>query len=81
MLTAKGADADRISGLEAGADDYLPKPFNPQELLARIKRRAASPATRTARRPSQVQEVVSFGPWQLDLSTRQLMRAGKETCR
>jgi len=37
MLTAKGEDADRIVGLELGADDYLPKPFNPRELLARIK--------------------------------------------
>ncbi|MFC1868921.1 response regulator [Thermodesulfobacteriota bacterium] len=37
MLTAKGEDADRIVGLEMGADDYLPKPFNPRELLARVK--------------------------------------------
>ncbi|MFH1490739.1 MAG: response regulator [Pseudomonadota bacterium] len=37
MLTAKGDDADRIAGLEMGADDYLPKPFNPRELLARIR--------------------------------------------
>ena len=37
MLTAKGEEADRIVGLELGADDYLPKPFNPRELLARIK--------------------------------------------
>ena len=37
MLTAKGEDADRIVGLELGADDYLPKPFNPRELLARMK--------------------------------------------
>jgi two-component system, OmpR family, phosphate regulon response regulator OmpR len=46
MLTAKGDDADRIVGLELGADDYLPKPFNPRELLARIRavlRRAAGP--------------------------------------
>ena len=45
MLTAKGEDADRIVGLELGADDYLPKPFNPRELLARIRavmRRAQS---------------------------------------
>ena len=45
MLTAKGADADRIKGLQVGADDYLPKPFNPDELVARIeavKRRLAS---------------------------------------
>ncbi len=37
MLTARGSDSDRIAGLEAGADDYLPKPFNPNELLARIR--------------------------------------------
>jgi two-component system, OmpR family, phosphate regulon response regulator OmpR len=46
MLTARGEDADRIVGLELGADDYLPKPFNPRELLARIRavlRRSAAP--------------------------------------
>ena len=47
MLTAKGDDVDRIVGLELGADDYLPKPFNPRELVARIhavlRRRAAPP--------------------------------------
>src|SRR5260221_7386459 len=46
MLTAKGDDVDRIVGLEMGADDYLPKPFNPRELLARINavlRRRAPP--------------------------------------
>src|SRR5260221_5934365 len=46
MLTAKGDDVDRIVGLEMGADDYLPKPFNPRELLARINavlRRLATP--------------------------------------
>ena len=47
MLTARGDDADPIAGLEAGADDYLPKPFNPRELVARIRavlrRRAAHP--------------------------------------
>ncbi len=52
MLTAKGEDTDRIVGLELGADDYLPKPFNPRELLARIRavlRRAARGRTPTRR--------------------------------
>jgi len=47
MLTARGEDVDRIVGLEMGADDYLPKPFNPRELVARVRaihRRAAAPA-------------------------------------
>ena len=74
MLTARGSDSDRIAGLEAGADDYLPKPFNPNELLARIRavlRRQVPGA------PSQQMEVVSFGPWSLDLSTRTLTREGQ----
>ncbi|MDP2226957.1 MAG: two-component system response regulator OmpR [Moraxellaceae bacterium] len=74
MLTAKGADSDRISGLEAGADDYLPKPFNPQELLARIKAVLRRQQRELPGAPSQVVEIVSFGPWRLDLSTRQLTR-------
>ena len=53
MLTAKGDDVDRIVGLEMGADDYLPKPFNPRELVARIhavlRRRAAAAAAGRAR--------------------------------
>jgi len=76
MLTARGADSDRISGLEAGADDYLPKPFNPQELLARMKAVLRRQARELPGAPSQVSEVVSFGPWTLDLSTRQLTREG-----
>ncbi|HOS39968.1 MAG TPA: winged helix-turn-helix domain-containing protein, partial [Spirochaetota bacterium] len=51
MLTAKGDDTDRIVGLELGADDYLPKPFNPRELLARIRavmRRAPAPGVTPA---------------------------------
>jgi two-component system response regulator CpxR len=52
MLTARGDDVDRIVGLEMGADDYLPKPFNPRELVARIRavqrRTAAAPATMTS---------------------------------
>jgi two-component system phosphate regulon response regulator OmpR len=78
MLTAKGEDVDRIIGLEMGADDYLPKPFNPRELLARInavlRRRAAEeiPAA-----PAGDAEPVAFGEFVLDLSTRSLTRAGE----
>lgn len=56
MLTAKGEEVERIVGLELGADDYLPKPFNPRELLARIKavlRRAGAPPRRRPPRPSR----------------------------
>src|SRR6187455_3793271 len=62
MLTAKGDDVDRIVGLEIGADDYLPKPFNPRELVARIQavlRRA--PATQPPGAPTTEQQVVEFG--------------------
>jgi two-component system OmpR family response regulator len=54
MLTAKGEDVDRIVGLELGADDYLAKPFNPRELLARIRavlRRSAAGRARPAALP------------------------------
>ncbi|PTQ91411.1 two-component system response regulator OmpR [Agitococcus lubricus] len=74
MLTARGADADRISGLDAGADDYLPKPFNPQELLARIKAVLRRQVRELPGAPSQVAEVVKFGPWELDLSTREFRK-------
>ena len=70
MLTARGDDTDRIVGLEMGADDYLPKPFNPRELLARIKsilRRARSaPNEGEARR-------FHFAGWTLDADARQLV--------
>ncbi|MBL8608085.1 MAG: response regulator transcription factor [Myxococcales bacterium] len=54
MLTARGDDADRIAGLELGADDYLPKPFNPRELLARVRA-----VLRRAKRPPSSSEAVS----------------------
>lgn len=76
MLTAKGGDTDRIAGLEAGADDYLPKPFNPKELLARIKAVLRRQNRDIPGAPSQQMEVVDFGPWSLDLSTRMLKRDG-----
>ena len=78
MLTAKGADADRIAGLETGADDYLPKPFNPRELLARIAavlRRVAPDELPGA--PSDHTEVYCFGEFEFDLSRRSLTQSGK----
>jgi two-component system, OmpR family, phosphate regulon response regulator OmpR len=78
MLTAKGDDVDRIVGLEMGADDYLAKPFNPRELVARIHavlRRQAAAATPGA--PTTEPKGVSFGPFSLELSTRSLLRDGE----
>ncbi len=77
MLSAKGEDIDRIIGLEVGADDYLPKPFNPRELLARIRavlRRAAAPASAAAESARRVR----FGPYTVDLDARALSRDGTE---
>ena len=78
MLTAKGSDADRIAGLDAGADDYLHKPFNPKELLARIKAVLRRQVREIPGAPSQQLEVVEFGPWSLDLSTRVLKKTDSE---
>ena len=73
MLTARGDDIDRIIGLEIGADDYLPKPGNPRELVARIRavlRRGRAPAGA----PQAAGERVRFGAFVLDLGTRELRR-------
>lgn len=73
MLTARGALLDRILGLEMGADDYLPKPFDPRELLARIKvvlRRARQQPTPLAE-PEHLSRL-AFAGWQLDMRERQL---------
>ncbi len=79
MLTAKGEDVDRIVGLEVGADDYLGKPFNPRELLARInavlRRR---PPQEAPGAPSAENESVSFGPFQFDLGARALQKNGQD---
>jgi two-component system OmpR family response regulator len=73
MLTARGTLVDRIVGLEVGADDYLPKPFDPRELLARIKvilRRARSfPEKREADQIGRI----DFAGWQLDTRARQML--------
>jgi DNA-binding response OmpR family regulator len=71
MLTARGEETDRIVGLELGADDYLPKPFNPRELLARLRavlRRSAPPVTTDALR---------FGRLVIDRERRQVLLDGQ----
>ncbi len=78
MLTAKGEDVDRIVGLEIGADDYMAKPFNPRELLARIhavlRRR---PVSEVPGAPATEPETVHFGPFTLDLAARTLRKEGE----
>lgn len=70
MLSAKGEDLDRIIGLELGADDYMAKPFNPRELLSRIR------AHLRRRAAMQAHAVFRFGPFELDLEARILRREG-----
>ena len=76
MLSAKGEDIDRIIGLEVGADDYLPKPFNPRELLARVRailrRRAPAGVDAPADR------LFAFGPFTVNLEARSLRRDSAE---
>jgi DNA-binding response OmpR family regulator len=71
MLTAKGEDVDKVVGLEVGADDYLAKPFNPRELLARIRAvlRRASPAATPAR--------LRVGRLELDFAAREVTVGGR----
>jgi DNA-binding response OmpR family regulator len=76
LLTAKGDEIDRIVGLEMGADDYLPKPFNPRELVARInavlRRKGAQPAGA----PDAEEKIIAFSDCELNLATRVLTRSG-----
>jgi len=76
LLTARGEDVDRIVGLEIGADDYLPKPFNPRELVARIRavlRRTHAPEAASAEIPA----VVRVGDVELDPATRTVKQNGQ----
>lgn len=79
ILTAKVEDIDRIIGLEVGADDYLGKPFNPRELLARIhavlRRRPPAEAPGS---PSLDYDTVSFGPFWFDMGSRTLLKGSEE---
>ena len=73
MLTARGEEADRIVGLELGADDYVTKPFSPRELVARVRT-----VLRRARAAEVPPERLSFGDVQLDAATRDVQKAGLE---
>ena len=76
MLTAMGEEIDRIVGLEIGADDYLAKPFNPRELLARTKavlRRAGASAVHAARAAGEPAALAHFDGWTLDVGKRELI--------
>jgi two-component system phosphate regulon response regulator OmpR len=74
MLSARGDEVDRIVGLEVGADDYLPKPFNPRELLARIRAVLRRPAHAAE---SSADDSIGFGPYRLELEARRLTRDGE----
>ena len=70
MLTARGDSADRVVGLELGADDYLPKPFEPRELLARLRAILRRGRTRNP-------DVLRFGPMEIDRAARELRVNGE----
>ncbi len=74
MLTAKGDEIDRIVGLEMGADDYLPKPFNPRELVARIQAVLRRRAAAVPGAPTAEDKTIAFGDVEIDLATRTLKR-------
>ena len=72
MLTARGEDTDRIVGLELGADDYVPKPFNPRELLARVR------AVMRRARPGAVSERLTVGDLDIDVPAHKVQLSSKE---
>jgi len=77
MISARGEEVDRIVGLEVGADDYLPKPFNPRELLARVRAvlRRNWPAEPV---PAGPERHIEFGPFRLEPESRRLYRGDAE---
>lgn len=80
MLTARGDDTDRIVGLEIGADDYVPKPFNPRELLARVRAvlRRARPGAPPSESARAAREKIVVGPLEIDHGARVVKRDGAE---
>lgn len=72
MLTARDEEADRVAGLEVGADDYVPKPFSPRELVARVK------AVLRRAEPSSDASVLALGPIVLDVASREVHVGGNE---
>jgi two-component system phosphate regulon response regulator PhoB len=71
MVTARGEEADRVRGLEVGADDYITKPFSPNELIARVR------AVLRRTRPSAADEVLTFGGIVMDLAAHRVIRNGR----
>jgi two-component system, OmpR family, response regulator len=79
MVTGRGTDTDRIVGLELGADDYLPKPFNPRELLARV-RAVMRRSTMVEQPAAEVPQTLMFEGWRLDMARRQLFAPNGAPC-
>jgi two-component system, OmpR family, response regulator len=73
MLTAMGEETDRIIGLELGADDYVPKPFNPRELLARVRAVLRRTTERAEKKLEPSAKAVRFGGWMLEPARRRLL--------
>ncbi|MGX5915342.1 osmolarity response regulator transcription factor OmpR [Aliidiomarina sp. Khilg15.8] len=78
MLTAKGDEVDRIMGLEVGADDYLAKPFNPRELLARVNAVLRRQRKEVPGAPSDDETIVTFGRFEFNLATREMRNGDKQ---